>query len=61
MRTKAKVSEILTVTQIYLAKRFSDLHPKCSVLVTNVTNLEYFFIGQKTLDIENIDNNLRVY
>ena len=49
MRTKAKDTEILTFTQIYLATRFSDLHPICSVLVTHVTIFEYFV--QRTKDI----------
>ena len=29
-------------TKIYSAKLFSDLHPKCSVMVTHVTIFQYF-------------------
>ena len=62
MQTKASVSEILTNTKIYSANFFSDLHPKCSVMVTHVTFFfNILFSGQNTLDIENKDNNLRVY
>ena len=61
MRTKASISENLTNTKIYSAKDFSDLHPKCSVMVAHATFFEYLYSGQKTLDIENKVNNLRVY
>ena len=40
---------------------FSDLHPKCSVMVTHVTIYNILFSGQMTFDIENKDSNLRVY